>query len=97
MPEQEAYEITLSCKTETPIAAEAVEAIRPCATHRVRRKGERMSDEYPLVTIDGAVALIRERTGIPIPKSRIHKDSALGIAPKPAAIYGNSRLREVTG
>jgi hypothetical protein len=51
-----------------------------------------MPEEYPLVTIDGAVALIRERTGIPIPKSRIHKDSALGIAPKPAAIYGKRYL-----
>jgi hypothetical protein len=45
-----------------------------------------------LVTIDGAVMLIRERTGIPIPKSRLHKDSAAGIAPPPDAVYGRRYL-----
>jgi hypothetical protein len=46
----------------------------------------------PLVTIDAAVMLVRERTGIPISRSRIHKDSARGIAPKPDAIYGRRYL-----
>jgi hypothetical protein len=50
------------------------------------------NDDAPLVTIDGAVMLIRERTGIPIPKSRLHKDSAAGIAPPPDAIYGRRYL-----
>jgi hypothetical protein len=45
-----------------------------------------------LVGIDDAVALIREQTGIPITKSRIHKDSAKGIAPKPAATFGRRYL-----
>jgi len=51
-----------------------------------------MPNDEALVTIDGAVALIRERIGIPIPKSRIHKDSAAGIAPPPDAIYGRRYL-----
>jgi hypothetical protein len=46
----------------------------------------------PLVTIDAAVMLVRERTGVPITKSRIHKDSARGIAPRPDAIYGRRYL-----
>jgi|SRR5260370_28857945 hypothetical protein len=46
----------------------------------------------PLVTIDAAVLLVRERTGVPITKSRIHKDSARGIAPPPDAIYGRRYL-----
>jgi hypothetical protein len=49
-------------------------------------------DKAALVTVDGAVMLIRERTGIPIPKSRLHKDSALGIAPPPDAVYGRRYL-----
>jgi hypothetical protein len=49
-------------------------------------------DSEALVTIDGAVTLIRERTGIPIQKSRIHKDSAAGIAPRPDAVYGRRYL-----
>jgi hypothetical protein len=50
------------------------------------------TDDTALVTIDGAVTLIRERTGIPVPKSRIHKDCAAGIAPSPDAIYGRRYL-----
>jgi len=50
------------------------------------------TDDKALVTIDGAVMLIRERTGIPIPKSRLHKDSAAGIAPPPDAVYGRRYL-----
>ena len=46
------------------------------------------NDDTPLVTIDAAVLLVRERTGVPITKSRIHKDSARGIAPRPDATYG---------
>jgi len=49
-------------------------------------------NDTALVTIDDAVTLIRERTGIPIPKSRLHKDSAAGIAPRPDAIYGRRYL-----
>jgi hypothetical protein len=49
-------------------------------------------DSEALVTVDGAVMLIREKTGIPIPKSRLHKDSAAGIAPRPDAIYGRRYL-----
>jgi len=45
-----------------------------------------------LITIDDAVALIRKEVGIPITKSRIHKDSAKGIAPKPAATFGRRYL-----
>jgi hypothetical protein len=45
-----------------------------------------------LVTIDAAVELVREKTGIPITKSRIHKDSAAGIAPPPDAVYGRRYL-----
>jgi hypothetical protein len=45
-----------------------------------------------LVSIDDAVALIRKETGIPITKSRIHKDSAKCVAPKPAAIFGRRYL-----
>jgi hypothetical protein len=50
------------------------------------------NNDSALVTIDGAVTLIRERTGIPVPKSRIHKDSAAGIAPRPDAVYGRRYL-----
>ena len=49
-------------------------------------------DDNKLVTVDAAVALIRERTGIPIPKSRLHNDSASGVAPRPDAIYGRRYL-----
>jgi hypothetical protein len=49
-------------------------------------------NDTALVTIDAAVMLIRERTGIPIPKSRLHKDSAAGIAPPPDAVYGRRYL-----
>jgi hypothetical protein len=45
-------------------------------------------DNEALLTIDGAVMLINEQLGIPIPKSRLHKDSAAGIAPAPDAVYG---------
>jgi hypothetical protein len=50
------------------------------------------NDNTPLVTIDAAVELVREETGVPITKSRIHKDSAAGIAPRPDAIYGRRYL-----
>jgi hypothetical protein len=50
------------------------------------------TNDEALVTVDGAVMLIRERLGIPIPKSRLHKDSAAGIAPRPDAIYGKRYL-----
>ncbi len=50
------------------------------------------NDNTPLVTIDAAVELVREKTGVPITKSRIHKDSAAGIAPRPDAIYGRRYL-----
>jgi len=49
-------------------------------------------DDEALVTVNGAVMLIRERLGIPIPKSRFLKDSANGIAPRPDAIYGRTFL-----
>jgi hypothetical protein len=49
-------------------------------------------DNEALVTVDGAVLLIRKTIGIPIPKSRIHKDSAAGIAPRPDAVYGRRYL-----
>jgi hypothetical protein len=50
------------------------------------------NDDTPLVTIDAAVLLVRERTSVPITKSRIHKDSARGIAPRPDATYGRRYL-----
>jgi hypothetical protein len=50
------------------------------------------NDNTPLVTIDAAVELVREKTGVPITKSRIHKDSAAGIAPPPDAVYGRRYL-----
>jgi hypothetical protein len=50
------------------------------------------NDDTPLVTIDAAVLLVREKTGVPITKSRIHKDSARGIAPQPDAVYGRRYL-----
>ena len=50
------------------------------------------NDNEALVTVDAAVALIREQLGIPIPKSRLHRDSANGIAPRPDAVYGNRYL-----
>jgi hypothetical protein len=50
------------------------------------------TNDEALVTVDGAVMLIRERLGIPIPKSRLHKDSAAGIAPRPDAVYGKRYL-----
>jgi hypothetical protein len=51
-----------------------------------------MVDDTRLVSIAGAVELIREVTGVEIPKSRIHKDSASGVAPRPDAIYGRTFL-----
>jgi hypothetical protein len=55
---------------------------------------DQIIDNYdaPLVTIDAAVELVREKTGVPITKSRIHKDSARGIAPPPDAVYGRRYL-----
>ena len=49
-------------------------------------------DDNKLVTVDAAVSLIHEQLGIPIPKSRLHRDSAAGIAPRPDAVYGNRYL-----
>lgn len=45
-----------------------------------------------LLTIHDAVELIRRETGIPITRSRIIKDSANGITPKPAATFGRRYL-----
>ena len=45
-----------------------------------------------LVSIDDAVTLIHRETGIPITRSRIHKDSMRGIAPKPTATFGRRYL-----
>jgi hypothetical protein len=49
-------------------------------------------DDQALVTVRGAVALIHEKTGIPIPVSRFRKDSANGLTPRPAAVYGRMHL-----
>jgi hypothetical protein len=49
-------------------------------------------DDQRLVTVDGAVMLIRQTFGIPLPKSRLQKDSAAGRAPRPAMVYGNRYL-----
>jgi hypothetical protein len=49
-------------------------------------------DDEALLTVDGAVKLINEQLGIPIPRSRLHKDSATGRAPRPDAIYGKRYL-----
>jgi len=49
-------------------------------------------DNEALVTVDVAVVLIRDTLGIPIPKSRLHKDSASGVAPRPDAVYGRRYL-----
>lgn len=51
-----------------------------------------MTEAAKLVGIEDAVALIRTETGIPITKSRIHKDSAKGITPKPTAVFGRRYL-----
>jgi hypothetical protein len=50
------------------------------------------NDDEVLVTVTGAVALIREKTGIPIPVSRFRKDSANGLTPKPRLVYGRTFL-----
>jgi hypothetical protein len=47
-----------------------------------------IEDGEPLIDTNAAIALIREKIGIPIPKSKLHKDSSLGRAPAPDAIYG---------
>lgn len=44
-----------------------------------------LADIFPLmerafVTVDGAVMLIREKTGIPIPKSRLHQEDHSEVA-----------------
>jgi hypothetical protein len=52
------------------------------------------NENEALVTVDGAVALIRETLGVPIPKSRFQKDSANGTAPRPTAVYGRRFLYE---
>jgi hypothetical protein len=49
-------------------------------------------DSERLLTAHDAVKFVRERTGIPLTRSRLHKDSALGIAPKPDAIFGRRYL-----
>jgi hypothetical protein len=49
-------------------------------------------DDEVLLTTATAVALIRERTGIPIPVSRFRKDSANGLTPKPRLVYGRTYL-----
>jgi hypothetical protein len=45
-------------------------------------------NDEPWVDANGAVALIYEKTGVKIPKSRLHKDSSSGRAPRPDGIYG---------
>ena len=49
-------------------------------------------DDNRLVTLRDAVLLIHERTGVLIPRSRLHKDSAAGVLPPPDAIYGKTYL-----
>jgi hypothetical protein len=49
-----------------------------------------MEDRY--LTRRQLVALVRERTGIPVTESRLDKEAMLGTAPKPAALYGRRHL-----
>jgi hypothetical protein len=49
-------------------------------------------DPEKLVTRSQLADLVRERLGIPLTKSRIEKDSALGCGPKVTAIYGRCHL-----
>jgi hypothetical protein len=58
------------------------------------RRNETMKDDdnEALVTVDGAVKLIREEIGVPIPRSRLHRDSAAGRAPAPDMVYGKTYL-----
>jgi len=49
-------------------------------------------DDTRLVTLRDAVPLIYEQTGVFIPRSRLHKDSASGVLPPPDAIYGKTYL-----
>ncbi len=46
----------------------------------------------PLLTARGVCLLAEQRIGIPLRRSRLHKDSALGKGPKPAARFGNQFL-----
>lgn len=45
-----------------------------------------------LVTRRQLADLVREQLGIPLTKSRIEKDAALGCGPKVTAIYGRCHL-----
>jgi len=49
-------------------------------------------DKDRLVTSHEGPELLRADLGIPFKRSRLLKDSALGLAPKPAAIFGKTYL-----
>jgi hypothetical protein len=49
-------------------------------------------DPEKLVTRGQLADLVRDRFGIPLTKSRIEKDAALGHGPKVAAVYGRTHL-----
>ena len=51
-----------------------------------------MDDTFPLMTSRQFVAFVQRQTGIPLTLSRLMKDSALGRAPKPAAVFGRRYL-----
>ena len=46
----------------------------------------------PLLTARGVCEIVEERLGIPLRRSRLHKDSALGKGPKPTARFGKQFL-----
>lgn len=48
--------------------------------------------EVKYVTRKTGVQLVNERYGIPLKKSRVDKDVALGVGPTPAANYGPTEL-----
>jgi hypothetical protein len=54
-------------------------------------------DGERLFTTRESAELINQQLGIPITRSRFHKDSMNGIAPRPAAVFGRNYLyqREV--
>jgi hypothetical protein len=46
----------------------------------------------PLLTAQRVCKLVEDRLGVPLRRSRLHKDSALGKGPKPAARFGKQYL-----
>jgi hypothetical protein len=48
----------------------------------------------PLLTARKVCQVVENRLGIPLRKSRLHKDSAVGKGPKPAARFGKQNLYE---